>query len=78
MNAERRLIWEGKWAGIREQDLALSHTRRIEAERPEANVPSRIFVMRRREENPETIANLEHVPMHRFDWQPKSLQAPTP
>jgi hypothetical protein len=78
MNAERRLIWERKWAGIGERDLAPDHTRRIEAARPEGQIPSRILVMRRTDEILQENIQPGRLPTYRFDWQPKPLQMPAP
>jgi hypothetical protein len=78
MNAERRLAWDRKWAGIGERDLAPTHTRQVEAARPVEQQASRILVMRRRSEEPDEGDEPARIPAYRFYWQPKSLQIPMP
>ena len=78
INAERRHIWEQKWAGIREQDLAPGHTRRIEPVPLPVQMASPILLMRRGQEIPEESTGLDNGPVRRFDWQLKSVQALKP
>ncbi|HEX3944538.1 MAG TPA: hypothetical protein VHW69_10660 [Rhizomicrobium sp.] len=78
MNAERRLAWERKWAGIGESDLGPSHTRQIESSRYVEQPLSRVLVMRRRSGDSLEDMELAKVPAYRFYWQPKSLQIPMP
>ncbi|HEY1962466.1 MAG TPA: hypothetical protein VGG69_08610 [Rhizomicrobium sp.] len=74
MNADRRAVWERKWAGVLERDLSPGHTYRWEA------IPdSRVLPLRRKKDeqqpDPEAPAKIQG---QRFYWQPKSLQIPTP
>jgi hypothetical protein len=74
MNAERRTVWEKKWAGILEADLSPGHTYRWEA-----TPDSRILPLRRKKEEQLTEQETPpKAPSQRFYWQPKSLQIPTP
>jgi hypothetical protein len=74
MNAERRALWEKKWAGIMERDLPPGHTYMWE---PTAD--SRVLPLRRKKDEQQLDQDAPaKVPGSRFYWQPKSLQIPTP
>jgi hypothetical protein len=78
VNANRRLAWERKWAGIGELDLGPGHTRQVEAPRHVEQPPSRVLVIRRKGEDCLEETEPARVPAYRFYWQPKSLQIPMP
>jgi len=78
VNANRRLAWERKWAGIGALDLGPGHTRQVEAPRQVEQPLSRVLVMRRRSGDFLEETEPEKVPAYKFYWQPKSLQIPMP
>jgi hypothetical protein len=78
VNANRRLAWERKWAGIGELDLGPGHTRQVEAPRHVEQPPSRVLLIRRKSEDSLEETEPARVPAYRFYWQPKSLQIPMP
>jgi hypothetical protein len=78
VNANRRLAWERKWAGIGELDLGPGHTRQVEAPRHVEQPPSRVLLIRRKGEDCLEETEPARVPAYRFYWQPKSLQIPMP